>query len=360
MGGRHASQYAAAVNAPPNKVVVGEAIGIIPGGHFVADKVVHTAFFQNLRQNPAIAEHIRQPSIIHPLAKHTLIGLLAVKTLTNETLCRRDIAVRLHIHSTHRLELPPGHFLLQFGKHIRVILLQCFIHIGLGVGVLKVRVAVHQPQLDEHRAQVLLHSMNPPPVVGNIQVTVRDQRHIPGAFVSIVSKDHIVKIRLARCHTGHTIIGKVQAVHGIVQLPVQERTVIFIKQVATGNIQQQLKVIDQILHGVIHSAQIRALKDLAAAANRQALRVALIVRLRAVITHHFKMQGLRRIRIGRQQHTLPIRIHTANIAAVDLHADFCRCFQREPKFLPLQVLWHLHIRRHKGGTVRGEIHIPPL
>ena len=125
-----------------------------------------------------------------------------------------------------------------------------------------------------------------------------DQRHIPGAFVSIVGKDHIVKIRLARCHTGHTIIGKVQAVHGIVQLPVQERTVIFIKQVAAGNIQQQLKVIDQILHGVIHSAQIRALKDLAATANRQTLRVTLIIRLGAVITHHLKMQGLPGIRIG--------------------------------------------------------------
>ena len=129
-------------------------------------------------------------------------------------------------------------------------------------------------------------------------MTVRDQRHIPGAFVSIVSKDHIVKIRLARCHTGHTIIGKVQAVHGIVQLPVQERTVIFIKQVAAGNIQQQLKIIDQILHSVIHSAQIRALKDLAATANRQALRVTLIIRLRAVITHHLKMQRLPGIRIG--------------------------------------------------------------
>ena len=140
---RHAGINFAAVNAFPDKVVVRETVGVVPGRHFVGNKIINAAFFKNLRQNPAVAEYIRQPAVVNGLTEFFAEILLPVKALANQTFCRRNVAVRLDIHRAHGFKLPVCDFFAKFFEHFGVIFFQRFVGVRLRVGIVEFGITVH-------------------------------------------------------------------------------------------------------------------------------------------------------------------------------------------------------------------------
>ena len=76
-------QHPASVDAFPVKRVVGHPVVLVPAD-LRRHKHVDARFFQNLRQRPGIAEHIRQPQKFHVLAEFFLNKPAAEQNLTGQ------------------------------------------------------------------------------------------------------------------------------------------------------------------------------------------------------------------------------------------------------------------------------------
>ena len=81
MCGRNACIYFAAVYSFPYKIIVRKTVSIVPSGHFIRDKIVHSAFFQYLRKYPTVTENIRQPAIVYGFSEILPEKQLPVKAL---------------------------------------------------------------------------------------------------------------------------------------------------------------------------------------------------------------------------------------------------------------------------------------
>ena len=108
---------------------------------------------------------------------------------------------------------------------------------------------------------------------------------------------------------------------------------------------------------MVDCADIRALKNLTASANRKRFGVTLVIGLWAVVAHHIKMKRFFIVDIRWNEHTLSVRVNTADIFAIDFDANFSRCFERKPEFFPLHILRNIDICLYKGSAVGCKIHI---
>ena len=95
MSRRNAGADAGAVDALPEEIVVGEAVGIVPGGHFIGYKIINTGFFQDLRQDPAVSEYVRQPGIVNGDAEGFSVIKLSVEALADQAILEGGRAVRM-------------------------------------------------------------------------------------------------------------------------------------------------------------------------------------------------------------------------------------------------------------------------
>ena len=167
---RYAGEHLAPVHPLPDKMIVGKPVGIVPRGHFVGDKVANPRFPQNLGEHRRIAEHIGKPAVIHIHAEFLLEELLPQEHLANQTLRANHIAVRLHVHGAHNLPATLGDPPLHPFEQGRIVELQHLIGPGLGVGIGKFGITIHQVQLNQHGSGILLHRLPHPPEVGDIEM----------------------------------------------------------------------------------------------------------------------------------------------------------------------------------------------
>ena len=54
------------------------------------------------------------------------------------------------------------------------------------MGVAEIGVFIHKAQLNEHRSQILLHGVDPAPIIGDIKVGMGDKRHAAVAVIIFI------------------------------------------------------------------------------------------------------------------------------------------------------------------------------
>src|SRR5207237_10780399 len=84
--------------------------------------MAHTGFAEQLRQRPAIAEHIRLPQAHRLLAKFLAEKALAVQDLADQRLAARHIDVALDPHRTLHFPTPFGDALFHASVERGVVL----------------------------------------------------------------------------------------------------------------------------------------------------------------------------------------------------------------------------------------------
>ena len=144
-GGNQVRQHLRTVDAPPNKGVVGDFVILIPGqlgGH----EIIYAALLHDLGQNPAVAEHIRQPKDPVVPAKLFPEEPFAVNKLANQGLPGGQVAVCLQPHAALRLPAALLDALLDLRIHLGIALLQEIIQHRLAGHKLILRILLHQLQ----------------------------------------------------------------------------------------------------------------------------------------------------------------------------------------------------------------------
>ena len=86
--------------------------------------------------------------------------------------------------------------------------------------IVKIRILIHEPHLNQHGPGVLLHDMNPAPVVRQIQMRVADQRHVAAGAEIRILVDMLLNIVKRRLYTVPGV--KVHEVKRRIELPVQK------------------------------------------------------------------------------------------------------------------------------------------
>jgi hypothetical protein len=97
-----------------------------------------------------------------------------------------------------------------------------------------------------------------------------NQCNVAAALIIIICINNFVNVLLRFLNARELIRIKINEIHCVIELLIEECAVILIKGITARDIKQQLKIPHQILHGVIDGADISALKNLAAAANGKA------------------------------------------------------------------------------------------
>ena len=162
-----------------------------------------------------------------------------------------------------------------------------------------------------------------------------NKRHITCTFICIVCEYNIFNILPCFVYTCKLICIKINKIHCIVKLFIEEYSVILIKKLALSNIKKKLKIINKALHIIINCADICTLKNLTATAHRKTFGISFVIRLTSDIAHHFKMKGFFVIYVGRKKHSFSVGVNTAYIFSVYSDTDFCGGFKAEPELLTL-------------------------
>ena len=258
-GGNEVGQHLGAIDAPPNKGVIGDFIDLIPGqlgGH----KVIHAALLHNLGQSAGIAKHIRQPQDPVVLTKFLPEEPFAVNELTHQGLAGGQIAVRLQPHAA--LRLPPAflHPLLNLGVQLGIALLQEVIQHRLAGHKPILRVLIHELQDRGKGANHLLPGLghSPPPSHINVGMADAGSNHIgmpPHFFIQV-----LCQICPGLLHRGVKRRGAggphVQQVHSMVQhrLNIQPGLIIGVHPAESP--QRHLQIVIQVVNGFIQHIQI--------------------------------------------------------------------------------------------------------
>ena len=158
-----------AVDSPPPEQIIGNRVKLVPAD-FCRHKCINLAELQNLRQRPAVSEHIRQPQILAFLPELPLKKTGAVKELPHQRFPRRDITVGLHPHAAVRLPFSflylPADSLIQ----LRAVLFDILIQLRLRLQKNIIIIFFHQPQHRSKRPLRLLSRMFEPPEPGHVNV----------------------------------------------------------------------------------------------------------------------------------------------------------------------------------------------
>ena len=356
MGGRDAGVYLAAVQPAPDEAVVRETVCVVPGGHLVGNVIPDAALPQDLRQDRAGAEHIGQPAVAAGLAELLAEIPLAVEELPGKAFRRGNIAVRFHVHSAGWLKLPGTHLFRDAGEQVRIVFLQGFKEERLGMGIDEGWEAVHELQLDQAGARVFLHGMDAPPVVGDIQVAVGDQRHRAAAPVERIAVELLRDVFPGLFDAALRI--PVHDGQRVVQAVGHEGGVVLVELAAAEDIIEQGDIMVQGGDVFVLSDEPAALEHLAAALVAHGILVPVVIWLGTVVALDIK--DVAAVRGGREQQRFPVGVDAALQAAVDAHEHFACGGEHEPQvFRPAQFCGHFRLRMEEGGSVRGEVFFPP-
>src|SRR5580700_11418630 len=91
---------------------------IVRGTH--EDVVSVTRVLEDRRQARCVAERIRVEADFYIDSKRSLAVFLAMQGVANETLCGRDVTVRLNGPAAYNLPAAFLHPLLNLGEHLRI------------------------------------------------------------------------------------------------------------------------------------------------------------------------------------------------------------------------------------------------
>ena len=202
--------------------------------------------------------------------------MLSIQALADQALRRRDIAVRLHIHSPHRLKRTLLYFFFQLRKKLRVIFFQKLIDIGLGMGVFEIRIPVHKAHLNQDGSGVFLHCMDPPPVIGNVKVGMPHKGHSPGSAKIPVPVNMFLNVSAGFLRPRKTVI--IHQIQGMVQFPDYHFPVFLMKVFTVRNIQQQGQVIVKGQKPFLQLSNIGSLKNLPAPPQVHGIEISLVIR----------------------------------------------------------------------------------
>lgn len=124
------ADHLAAVEGDPVEGGVGELVDVVPA-ELLRQEVVHARQATQLRQLRGIPESIRQPERLAPLAEVALEEALPVQELAHQRLTAGHVGVVLHPAAADRVEPAFLDLGLDAVEHIRVVLLQPLVLLGL-------------------------------------------------------------------------------------------------------------------------------------------------------------------------------------------------------------------------------------
>lgn len=146
MGPVEMHQNPGTVNSLPDKGIVGELIGVIPG-NLGGQEILHAAALHDLGQRRAVAEGVRQPESIGCVAEILPGELLPPDELADHVLAGRDIAVALDPHAAVGLVAPLCHALLDVLEQVGLHPLDDVAVVGRTLDKGVFRVLIHQVHL---------------------------------------------------------------------------------------------------------------------------------------------------------------------------------------------------------------------
>ncbi len=280
--------------------------------------------------------------------------MLPIEELADQGFRLGNVAVGFHIHGAHRLEPALSDLLLQLLKEFRIILFQRLIGVGLRMRIAEFRIAVHQAHLDENRACILVHRVDSAPVIGNIQVRMPDQGDVSAALeIRIVINDALdIVCRLINAFPGI----KIDRIQRMGEFFIQEMAVILIEILTARDVHEQDIVIDQGLQVFTDGHQIRAFKNLTAAALGQHHRIALVIGLGAVVGLDFNLKIVplkERIEIN----ALTVRVQAARILSVHLYDHLSGGGEMQVQLLSLHALRDPDMATDKGRAVGRKVQV---
>ena len=138
----------ASIHPLPGKVMIWERLRtIVCPEYLLRSQVFHAASLENLRQNRAVSEGIRQPKELTVNVKLFLIEPLAMHNLANQRFAGSHIGIRFHPHTAICNPLTSLHFLFNLGVELRIKLFANQIALRLTLNKLIFGVQVHQSNL---------------------------------------------------------------------------------------------------------------------------------------------------------------------------------------------------------------------
>ena len=161
----------AAVDAAPLEQIVGHGVVLVPAdlrGHEGVD--AHA--LQNLRQRPAVAEHVGQPEVFAPVAEFLLQKAHAVEELAGQGFSGGDVAVRLQPHAAVGLPATLGRALLHLLVDLRAVVFDVLIQLRLALQEDVLVEFLHQAQHSGEGALGLFPGVLQPPQPRHVDVGV--------------------------------------------------------------------------------------------------------------------------------------------------------------------------------------------
>ncbi len=172
-GGDKVRQNLAAVNAAPDKRIVGYLIRLIPG-QLCGHEIVDAASFHDLGQSAGVAEHIGQPQNAVIQTKFVLEETLAVDKLPHQRLAGGEVGIGFQPHTAFRLPASLFHAFLDFFKHFRIAFLEELIKNWLAGHKFIVRVLLHELQNRGKAAHDLFSGLGDRPPPRHVDVGMAD------------------------------------------------------------------------------------------------------------------------------------------------------------------------------------------
>ena len=159
---------------------MGEAVDLAPG-HLLGQEPGDAGLAQNLGQGRAVAEHVGEPKVGGLPPQLVDEEALPVNDLTHQRFTRGDVAVRLHPHAAHGLELTALDLLADALVQARVAVLDPAVLLGLGAGEAVLGVLVHEPHRVGEGAGALAGRLPQRPQPGRVDVGVAHGADAMGA-----------------------------------------------------------------------------------------------------------------------------------------------------------------------------------
>ncbi len=162
-------QNPAAIDAFPQKKVVGKSVSFVPA-KLLGDEMVNPAAAQILGQVPAEAETIRKPEYAWREAEFAVEKFFSIEKLSDDGFRGNEVCVKLHPGST--LNLPATSIDLFFGFFIKsgMILFNPLIELSLGGSENIIWIALQKPERVGKSTRTFAMAFAQRPQPGQIQM----------------------------------------------------------------------------------------------------------------------------------------------------------------------------------------------
>ncbi len=175
--GREMGQHTRAIDALPHEGVAGRLVELVPG-QLLGQEIIDPGQFHDLRQRPAVAEHIRVPELPAAPAKLGFEEALPVQELPHQRFARGQVAVRFDPGAAGGDELPAAHLFRHARIQRRIMLLHPFELLCLRTGELVLGVRVHVTRGRGKRAGAFAPGLGQRPQPGGIDMGMPDRRQV--------------------------------------------------------------------------------------------------------------------------------------------------------------------------------------